>query len=100
MIGSITLEGLYFQLQEDSLKAPEVIVFLEDHQHLIEDKFPVIWDGLPAHRSKLVADYPASKECRVSVKRLQSYAPELNPIEYLWRYAKRYNLAKFAPKKL
>ena len=98
VIGGITLEGLYFQLHEDSVKAPEVIAFLEDHQHPIEGKFLVIWDGLPAHRSKLVADYLASKECRVWVKRLPGYAPELNPIEYLWGYAKRYNLANFAPK--
>ncbi len=28
------------------------------------------------------------------------YAPELNPIEYLWGYAKGNDLANFAPKEL
>jgi transposase len=30
-------------------------------------------------------------------ERLQGYAPELNPIEYLWGYAKSNELANLAP---
>ncbi len=36
----------------------------------------------------------------VWVERLPGYAPELNPIEYLWGYAKGNDLANFAPKDL
>ena len=100
VIGGITLKSLYCQLHEDSVKAPEVVAFLKHLQQHIPGKLLVTWDGLPAHRSKLVADYLASKECRVWVERLPGYAPELNPIEYLWGYTKGNDLANFAPKEL
>ncbi len=54
----------------------------------------------PAHRSKLVPAYLASSEPRVWAERLPGYAPELNPIKYLWGYAKGNDLANFAPKEL
>lgn len=100
VIGGITLKSLYFQLHEDSVKAPEVVAFLQHLQQHIAGKLLVIWDGLAAHRSKLVGDYLSSTEGRVWVERLPGYAPELNPIEYLWGYAKGNDLANFAPKEL
>lgn len=100
VIGGITIKSLYFQLHEDSVKAPEVIAFLGHLQQHIPGKLLVVWDGLPAHRSKLVADYLATTEGRVWVERLPGYAPELNPIEYLWGYTKGNDLANFAPKDL
>jgi len=59
VIGGITIKSLYFQLHEDSVKAPEVVGFLRHLQPHIPGKLLVIWDGLPAHRSKVVADYPS-----------------------------------------
>jgi transposase len=100
VIGGITLKSLYFQLHEDSVKAPEVVAFLRHLQQHIPGPLLVVWDGLPAHRSKLVADYLATTKGRVWVERLPGYAPELNPIEYLWGYAKGNDLANFAPKEL
>ena len=100
VIGGITIKSLYFQLHEDSVKAPEVVAFLGHLQQHIPGKLLVIWDGLPAHRAKVVADYLASTKDRVWVERLPGYAPELNPIEYLWGYAKGNDLANFAPKEL
>lgn len=100
VIGGITLKSIYFQLHEDSVKAPEVIGFLKHLQQHIAGNLLVVWDGLPAHRSRLVADYLGTTKSRVWVERLPAYAPELNPIEYLWGYAKGNDLAHFAPKDL
>lgn len=100
VIGGITIKSLYFQLHESSVKAPEVVAFLKHLQQHIPGKLLVIWDGLPAHRSQIVAEYLASTKGRVWVERLPGYAPELNPIEYLWGYAKGNDLANFAPKEL
>jgi transposase len=100
VIGGITIKSLYFQLHEDSVKAPEVVAFLGHLQQHIPGKLLVVWDGLPAHRSKVVAEYLASTKDRVWVERWPGYAPELNPIEYLWGYAKGNDLANFAPKEL
>lgn len=100
VIGGITMKSLYFQLHENSVKAPEVVAFLKHLQQHIQGKLLVVWDGLPAHRSSIVAEYLATTQGRVWVERLPGYAPELNPIEYLWGYAKGNDLANFAPKEL
>jgi len=44
----------------------------------------VVWDRLPAHRSKLVQDYIASQGHWLRVEFLPPYAPELNPVEQMW----------------
>jgi transposase len=100
VIGGITIRSIYFQLHEESVKAPQVIEFLQHLQKHIKGNLLIVWDNLPAHRSKLVADYLASTQGRVWVERLPGYAPELNPIEYLWGYAKNNDLANLAPKDL
>ena len=58
----------------------------------------VIWDGLPAHRSRLVQHWVASQRARLELERLPAYAPELNPVEYLWGYWKQHALPNFCPK--
>ena len=100
VIGAITIKTLYFQLHEESIKAAQVIEFLSHLQRHIKGRLLVVWDNLPAHRSKIVAEYLAGTKGRVWVERLPGYAPELNPIEYLWGYAKGNDLANFAPKDL
>jgi len=54
-----------------------------------------VWDGLKAHRSLLtqafLADHP-----RIHVFASPPYAPELNPVEYLWAYLKVNPLANLA----
>lgn len=100
VIGGITIRSIYFQLHEESVKAAQVIEFLQHLQKHIKGKLLVVWDNLPAHRSKVVAEYLASTKNRVWVERLPGYAPELNPIEYLWGYAKNNELANLAPKDL
>ena len=57
----------------------------------------IIWDGLRAHRSRRVRDYVDSTRGRVQLAFLPPYAPELNPVEYLWAWLKRHALANFCP---
>jgi transposase len=100
VIGGISLKSIYFQMHDDSIKSEQVIGFLEHLQRYVGGKLLVIWDGLPAHRSKLVAEYLKKTQGRVWVERLPAYAPELNPIEYLWGNVKGNDLANFSPKEL
>ena len=100
VIDGIPLKSLYFQLHEESIKADQVVEFLGHLQRHIKGKLLVVWDNLPAHRSKIVAKYLGTTKGRVWVERLPGYAPELNPIEYLWGYAKDNDLANLAPKDL
>ena len=100
VIGGISLKSIYFQVHEESIKSDQVIGFLEHLQRYVRGKLLVVWDGLPAHRSRKVAEYLGSTEGRIWVERLPAYAPELNPIEYLWGNVKGVDLANFSPKDL
>jgi DDE superfamily endonuclease len=42
------------------------------------------WDGLPAHRSKLMHTWLRRQRSWLVVEPLPAYAPELNPVEPLW----------------
>jgi transposase len=60
-------------------------------------KLLIIWDGLKAHRSRLVRDYVDSLDGRIELAFLPPYAPNLNPVEYLWAWLKRHALANYCP---
>ena len=55
----------------------------------------VVWDRLAAHRAVVVRDF---LKTHPHIRRvfLPPYAPELNPIEYLWGYLKMNPLANLA----
>jgi transposase len=63
----------------------------------VHGKLLLFWDGLPAHRAKVVQDYIKSQQSWLRVERLPAYAPELNPVEYLWSASKRKDLANICP---
>ncbi|MBI5622131.1 transposase [Candidatus Falkowbacteria bacterium] len=80
-----------------NINSEEVILFVKDlKRHLRGKKLLLIWDGLPAHRSRKVQAYLATQKYWLRVARLPSYAPELNPIEYLWDAMKKKYLANLA----
>ena len=53
----------------------------------------LIWDGLPAHRSRRMTDWMASQRDWLSVEQLPGYAPDLNPLEQAWGNLKSQELA-------
>ena len=56
--------------------------------------------GRRARRSNLVRDYLDSTQGHVQVAFLPPYAPDLNPVEYLWAWLKRHALANYYPNTL
>ncbi len=60
------------------------------------EKATLLWDGLPAHRSKAMQAFVASQRDWLVVERLPGYAPELNPVEQLWANLKGNELANVA----
>ena len=60
----------------------------------------IVWDRLPAHRSRLVGEFLDSLDGLIAVEYLPPYAPELNPDEYLWGYWKHHVLPNVCPKDL
>jgi hypothetical protein len=59
-------------------------------------KATLLWDGLPAHRSKVMGAWLRRQRSWLVVERLPGYAPELNPVEALWASLKGVELANLA----
>ena len=55
----------------------------------------LILDGLPAHKAREVKDYVAKLDGKLTVHYLPSYAPDLNPDEFVWSHAKRTGNARW-----
>ncbi len=84
-----------------SIKAPHIIrYFKELKKHLQGKKLLLFWDGLPVHRSGKVKNCLEAQRRWLRAERFPAYAPELNPIEYLWSSMKRKDLANLPPKGL
>lgn len=76
---------LFFQMRGGSYDSLSLITFLKDlRQHLRNHRCIMIWDGLPAHRSRIMTEYLHRQRHWLTTERLPSYAPDLNPVEALW----------------
>jgi len=81
-----------------SVKSSDIIEYLEElKKHVGRRKLLLIWDGLPAHRSKLVTKFLKKQKRWLKVIRYPAYAPELNPPEYLWSAMKGKDLSGLRP---
>jgi transposase len=93
-MAGVTWWNFYFRLFPGAIKSPQVVEFL---RHL-PNKLLIIWDGLPSHRSHLVWDFVRQQRGRLWLEFLPAYAPELNPVEYLWSHWKQHELPNFCPR--
>lgn len=85
---------LYFQACPDSYNAERLIAFLKDlRRHLRGSRAILVWDGLPAHKSRIMKDFLHRQRRWLQVERLPGYAPDLNPVEPLWGNLKGQELA-------
>ncbi|MFC1530038.1 transposase [Gemmatimonadota bacterium] len=93
--------SLYFKLFPGiSIKTQEAMVFSRYLFRYLKGR-PVlwIWDRLPVHRSKKLNGVLQSRE-NITAMLLPPYAPELNPVEYVWSHLKYNLLANLAPETL
>lgn len=97
-IAGLTLRNFYFQLHPGAIKSAQVIGFLRQLRRQLRGRILLVWDGAPVHRSRLVQAFLQENSAWLHVERLPAYAPELNPVEYLWAYWKKHELANFCPK--
>lgn len=97
--GAITISphrrrlGLLLRLHPDqSVNQDRVIEFLRQLLRQLPGQIVLVWDRLPAHRSVQVRNF-LKKHPRLHIEFLPPYAPELNPVEYLWSWLKTNPLA-------
>ena len=102
VMGGITLDGHLLTWQLDhACRGQDCVYFLRHVLRQIPGKVLLIWDGLPAHRSKAVKDFLRTEAAgRLCLVALPPYAPELNPIEVIWNYLKRFELANLCTRSL
>ena len=94
----MTLWNFYFQIFDKAVGKEETVVFLAHLLQHLAGPLLIVWDRLPAHRSRLVGEFLDSLEGLILVEYLPPYAPELNPVEYLWGYWKHHQLPNVCPK--
>ena len=88
---------LCFHVQKDSYNTASLIeVLTQLGSFYAGQQVVLLWDGLGAHWSHAMRDWLATQQDWLTVERLPAYAPELNPVEYLWANLKGVELANFA----
>ena len=70
----ITWWNFYFRLYPTTIRAPQVVDFLGHLLRHLPGKLLVVWDGLPAHRARLVSDFISAQRGRLTIEWLPGYA--------------------------
>lgn len=87
-------QPVVFQTKPGSYDTASLVAFLEALKaERPGRKCLLIWDGLPAHKSKLMQAHLHTQRHWLSVAVLPGYAPDLNPVELLWGNVKGQELA-------
>ncbi len=94
----LTAWNFYFRLYPGAIKSAQVMDFLQALVRHIRRPMILVWDRLPAHRSHMVQDYIASLYGVIHQEYLPSYAPDLNPVEYIWAHWKQHELPNLCAK--
>ena len=97
---AMTLWNFYFQVFEKAVAKEEVVRFLAHLMQHLTSPLLIVWDRLPAHRSRLVAEFVQHMQGQIVIEYLPAYAPELNPVEYLWGHWKQHELPNVCPQDL
>lgn len=100
IIGALTSDGRVFQhTVTHAVRATGVVAFLGHLLRHVQGELVVVLDRAGIHRAKAVQrcvqDHP-----RLSLVYLPPYAPDLNPVEWLWAYLKRHVLGNFVARDL
>ena len=89
--GAVTYEG--------KLNAESFVLFLRNFMKGRSGKVFLVFDGHPAHKAKMVKKYVESLDGRLELHPLPTYAPDLNPDEFVWSYMKNNGVSKKPLKK-
>ena len=66
-----------------NVSGDEVIAFLRHLLHYVPGPILLLWDNHPIHRRKKVQTFLAQHQ-HIHVAWFPAYAPELNPVEFVW----------------
>ena len=81
------------------LNAEAFVMFLKNFIKGRAGKIFLVIDGHPAHKANLVGRYVAGLRGRLELVPLPTYAPDLNPDEFVWSHMKKNGVSKKPLKK-
>lgn len=96
-IAGLTRTNFVFRLHDGAIKSAQIVEFLKALRKQLRRRLLIVWDGAAQHRSRIVREYLDSTRGALQMALLPGYAPDLNPVEYLWAWLKRHALANFCP---
>ncbi len=89
MISAVTPRGaMKFDVFTGRFNAAVFVEFLKKLMHDAPGHVFLILDNLSVHKTKVVYDYVASLDGRLTLYFLPPYSPELNPDEWVWKNVK------------
>ena len=97
-MAGMTFWNFHFQLFPNSIRSPQVIEFLGQLKRSVRRPVLVIGDRLPAPKSRMTQQWIEEQKGWIRTEHLPAYAPELNPVEYLWGYWKQHELPNVCPR--
>lgn len=90
--------GMYFETRPKGyFDSVGVAGFLRKLLRHLRGKVVVIWDNGNMHKGEPIRAVLRDFD-RLTLERLPPYAPDLNPVEWLWSYLKYGEMANFAPR--
>jgi transposase len=81
------------------ITAETVVTFLRALLRQLRGRVIVVWDGGSNHKGPLIRALCA-RHPRLHLERLPAYAPDCNPVEFVWSHLKYGRLANFVPESL
>jgi transposase len=104
MTGAISISpvlhklNLYFQTWPEMYVDGEFsALFLRQLLHHLKGNVIVVWDRGPMHKGQAMRKR-LEHNPRLAIEELPSYAPDCNPVEWLWKHIKFDELGNFCPR--
>jgi len=89
---------LFARTKKDSFNTASLIDFLKQLKGFVRgQRVILIWDHLPAHRSRDMSQFLWAQRDWLQIEWLPSYAPDLNPTEGVWSNIKGREMANLCP---
>lgn len=99
-IAGLSWWRFYFRFFDGAIKSAQIVEFLTALMKHIRKPLLIIWDGVGPHKSRLVKHWLEEQHGRIAIAFLPPYAPELNPVEAIWAYLKKHEIANLCPTNL
>ena len=76
----------------------EVAQFADAAVHGLAGPVIMLWDGGTMHKGGPIREVVEQSQGRLDIEPMPAHAPELMPVEFLWRWLKYDRLCNFAPR--